>query len=163
MRTAPATRAVLQQPQICHGATGTPPQAAELRLAMIDLTQPTRRCSSIMLIQLLVGWVTATLGLWLAANVVRGVRLRSIQDAAWAGALLAVLQWALSGPLFVLLGIGTLGIGFLLWFLTRWIVAALVVLIASRLSNRLHVDSFLSALITAFIVAATGTVVRWLL
>jgi len=116
-----------------------------------------------MVIQLLIGWLTSTLGLWLAANVVHGVRLRSFKDAAWAGALLAVLQWALSGPLFVLLGIGTLGIGFLLWFLTRWIVAAIVVLLASRLSNRLHVDSFVSALITAFVIAATGTVVRWLL
>ena len=116
-----------------------------------------------MVIQLLIGWVTATLGLWLAANVVRGVRLRSFNDAAWAGALLSVLHWALSKPLFMLLGIGTLGIGFLLSFLTRWIVAAVVVLLASKLSNRLHVDSFVSALITAFVVAATGTVVRWLL
>lgn len=116
-----------------------------------------------MLTQLLIGWMTATLGLWFASNVLRGVRLTSFADAVWAGALLAVLQWALSGPLFVLLGIGTLGIGFLLWFLTRWIVAAIVVLLASRLSSRLSVDGFLTALITAFLVAITGSVVRFVL
>lgn len=116
-----------------------------------------------MLTQLLIGWATATLGLLVAAKLLRGVRLTSVGDAVWAGALLAVLQWLLSGPLFILLGIGTLGIGFLLWFITRWIVAAIVVLLASRLSGRLRVDGFLTALITAFLVAITGSVVRFVL
>jgi putative membrane protein len=111
---------------------------------------------------ILISWAAATLGLWLAANVLRNVHLASFGDAVWAGALLGVLQWALSGPLFVLLGIGTLGIGFLLWFLTRWVVAALVVLLASRLSSRLEVRGFVSALITSFIIAAMGSIVRWL-
>jgi uncharacterized membrane protein YvlD (DUF360 family) len=115
-----------------------------------------------MLTQILIAWLTATLGLWLAARLLRGVHLASPADAAWAGALLGILQWALSGPLFVVLGIGTLGIGFLLWFLTRWIVAAIVVLITSRLSSRLEVDSFFNALVTSFIVALTGTLVRLL-
>ena len=112
---------------------------------------------------ILLSWLTATLGLWLAANMLDGVRLASFVDAIWAGALLGVLQAVLTGPLFVLLGIGTLGIGFLLWFLTRWIAAALVILLAAALSRRLDVDGFLPALITAFIVAVTGSVVRWVL
>lgn len=113
--------------------------------------------------QILIAWATAALGLWVATKLLRGVRLASPGDAIWAGALLGVLQWALSGPLFVALGIGTLGIGFLLFFVTRWIVAALVVLLTSKLSSRLEVDGFFSALITSFIVAATGSVVRWLM
>jgi len=116
-----------------------------------------------MVMELLIGWAATTLGLWLAANVLRGVRLASFGDAVWAGALLAILQWALSGPLFVLLGIGTLGLGFLLWFITRWIVAALVVLLTSRLSSRLSVDGFITALLTALLVSVTGSVVRFLL
>ncbi|HVZ33932.1 MAG TPA: phage holin family protein [Polyangiaceae bacterium] len=112
---------------------------------------------------ILLSWLTATLGLWLAANVLDGVRITSFVDAVWAGALLGVLQAVLTGPLFVLLGIGTLGIGFLLWFLTRWVAAALVIMIAASLSRRLAVDGFFPALVTAFIVAATGAVVRWIL
>lgn len=111
----------------------------------------------------LVTWLIATLGLWVAAKVLDRVRLASFGDAVWAGALLALLQALLSGPIFVMLGIGTLGIGFLLWFITQWIAAALVILLAAKLSKRLQVDGFLPALITAFIVAATGSVVRWLL
>ncbi|HEX2678689.1 MAG TPA: phage holin family protein [Polyangiales bacterium] len=115
-----------------------------------------------MLVNILVSWAAATLGLWVAAQVLRGVRLRSFNDAVWAGALLGVLQAVLSGPIFFLLGIGTLGIGFLLWFITRWIAAAIVVLIASRLSSRFEVTGFMNALLTALFVTLAGSVVRWL-
>jgi uncharacterized membrane protein YvlD (DUF360 family) len=116
-----------------------------------------------MLMGLLLGWVTATLGLWVASRLLDGVRLVSFADAVWAGALLGVLQAVLSGPIFVLLGIGTLGIGFLLWFVTRWIAAALVIMLTSALSSRFDVRGFWPALITAFIVALTGSVIRWVL
>ena len=115
-----------------------------------------------MVANILVGWLAATLGLWLAAKVLRGVRVASFVDAVWAGALTSILLWALSRPLFVLLGISTLGIGFLLFFLTRWVAAALIILLASRLSNRLEVKGFFEALVTAFVIAAIAEVVRWL-
>jgi uncharacterized membrane protein YvlD (DUF360 family) len=116
-----------------------------------------------MLTSILVGWLTATLGLWVAAKVLDDVRLATFGDAVWAGALLGVLQAVLTGPIFVVLGIGTLGIGFLLWFITRWIASALVIMLTSRLSSRFDVNGFVPALITAFIVALTGSVVRWVL
>jgi uncharacterized membrane protein YvlD (DUF360 family) len=112
---------------------------------------------------ILVGWASATLGLWLASIMLQGVRLRSFGDALWAGALLGLLQWLLTWPLFILLGLGTLGIGFLLWFITRWIASALVILATAALSSRLEVRGFWNALVTAFIVAAAGSVLRWFL
>jgi putative membrane protein len=114
-------------------------------------------------ISILLAWASASFGLWVASQTLSSVRIRSFGDAIWAGALLGVLQWALSGPLFVALGIGTLGIGFLFWFLTRWIVGALIIQITSALSSRLDVDGFFPALVTALIVAATGSVLRFVL
>lgn len=111
----------------------------------------------------IIGWLSAALGLWIASKVLTGVRLRSFTDALWAGALLGVLQWGLGWLIFVVLGVATLGIGFLLWFVTRWIASAIVILIADKLSSRFEVDGFMNALITAFIVAATGSVLRWVL
>jgi uncharacterized membrane protein YvlD (DUF360 family) len=113
-----------------------------------------------MLTGILMGWATATLSLWLSALLMPGVRIASFVDAIWAGALLGFLQWALYWPLFVLLGIGTLGIGFLLFFITRWIVAALVIMLTASLSRRLQVDSFWWALLTAFVAAATGSFIQ---
>jgi uncharacterized membrane protein YvlD (DUF360 family) len=111
-------------------------------------------------VSILLAWSSATLGLWVASRMLDRVRLTSFGDAVWAGALLGVLQWALSGPLFVLLGIGTLGIGFLFWFLTRWVVGAWIIKITSGLSSRLQVDGFFPALLTSFIVSVTGAVLR---
>jgi uncharacterized membrane protein YvlD (DUF360 family) len=115
-----------------------------------------------MVSSILLSWLTASIGLWFASKVLDGVRLTSIIDAIWAGALLGLLQALLGTLIFVLLGIGTLGIGFLLWFITRWIASAIVILITASLSSRLEVRGFFPALITAFIVAVTGSVVRWL-
>lgn len=119
--------------------------------------------AALMAVSILVSWASATLGLWLAANMLRGVQLRSFADALWAGALLGFLQWLLTWPLFILLGLGTFGIGFLLWFVTRWVASALVILVTAALSSRLQVRGFWNALATAFIVAATGSVLRWFL
>lgn len=115
-----------------------------------------------MIASILLSWLTATIGLFIAAKLLDGVRLGSFVDALWAGALLGVLQALLGTLIFVVLGIGTLGIGFLLWFITRWIASAIVILITAALSKRLEVRGFVPALITAFIVAATGSVVHWL-
>ncbi len=113
--------------------------------------------------EMLISWLSAALGLFIASKALSGVRLASFTDAIWAGALLGVLHWALHAFIFTGLGIATLGIGFLLWFVTRWVASAIVILITSGLSSRLKVDGFLNALITAFIVAATGNLVRFLL
>ena len=112
---------------------------------------------------ILIAWLSCALGLWVASRVLAGVRLASFADALWAGALLGVLQWALFKFVFVMLGVFTLGLGFLFAFITRWVASALVILFASRLSARLEVRGFFNAVITAFIVAAAGSVVRWLL
>jgi len=112
---------------------------------------------------LLVAWLAAALGLWVASKTLDGVRLASFGDAVWAGALLAVLQWALSWGISVMIGIVTLGIGFLFWFITRWVASALVIMLVSKLSSRLEVRGFLPALITTFIVSAAGAAVRWLM
>lgn len=116
-----------------------------------------------MLWNILLSWLSASLGLFIAAKVLDGVRLASPGDAIWAGALLGVLQALLGTLIFVLLGVGTLGLGFLLWFITRWVASAIVIMITAALSSRLEVRGFLTALVTAFIVAVTGSVVRFVL
>lgn len=112
-----------------------------------------------MLIQILLSWLTATLGLWLASKMLSGVRLQSLGDAVWAGALLGLLQWLLYWPLFFVMGVGTLGLSVLLFFITRWIISAFVIQLTSAFSSRLDVKGFFNALLTSFIVAATGSVV----
>src|SRR4029077_20091440 len=103
--------------------------------------------------QILLSWVTAALGLWLASNMLSGVGLNSLSDALWGGALLGFLGWILYFPIFFVLGVGTLGLAFVLFFITRWIVSAFVIQLTASLSSRLEVRGFGNALLTAFIVA----------
>ena len=112
---------------------------------------------------LVLAWITSSLGLWIASKTLKDVKLGSDSDALWAGALLAVLDATLSWLITVVIGIGTLGLGFLLWFITRWVASAIVIILASNLSSRLLVRTFPAALVTAFIVSATGSVLRWLM
>ncbi len=116
-----------------------------------------------MLQSILLAWLSAALGLWVAAKMLPSVRLTSDVDAVWAGALLGLLQALLTTPLFIFLGFATLGIGFLLWFITTWVASALVIRITAGLSSRLSVDGFFPALLTAFVVSLAGSFVRWLL
>lgn len=116
-----------------------------------------------MLISILLAWLSASLGLWISSKLMSRVRLASFQDAIWAGALLGVLQWLLTIPIAGVLVLGTLGIGLILWFITRWVVIAIVIKITAALSSRLEVDGFLPAVVTGFIIAITGSVLRWLL
>ncbi len=112
---------------------------------------------------LLLAWATATLGLWLASQMLDGVRVASVGDALRAGALLALLQWSLTLAITVFIGVVTLGLGFVFWFISRWIASALVILLVSALSSRIEVRGFIPALITTFIVSATGMALRWLM
>ena len=111
---------------------------------------------------IIIPWLGASLGLWVAAQTLRGVRLSSAGDALWAGALLALLNYFLYWIIFGLLGIVTLGLGFLFFFITTWIASAIIIKITAGLSSRLDVDGFLNAVLTALFVSAAGTVVRWL-
>jgi uncharacterized membrane protein YvlD (DUF360 family) len=115
-----------------------------------------------MITTIVIPWLSAALGLWVASKTLRGVQLGSAGDALWAGALLALLNWLLHWLVFVVLGIATLGIGFLLFFITTWVASAIVIQITAGLSSRLRVDGFINAVLTALIVAGAGVVVRWL-
>jgi uncharacterized membrane protein YvlD (DUF360 family) len=114
------------------------------------------------MITLVIPWLSAALGLWVASKALRGVQLTSVGDALWAGALLALLNYLLHWLVFVVLGIATLGIGFLLFFITNWVASAIIIQITAALSSRLRVDGFINAILTALFVAGAGSIVGWL-
>ena len=65
--------------------------------------------------------------------------------------------------IYVVLGIATLGLGFLFSFITRLVVTAIVLLIADKLSKRLTIRGFMPALFASIIVAVTGSAVDFVL
>lgn len=112
----------------------------------------------------LLSWLVQSLAVWLTAAVVPGFELRGgVVAAVRVAAILGVLQFFLGWLIFVMIGIGTLGIGFLLAFITRWIVAAILLKLTDSLSSSLRIASFGRALIGALLMSAIGTAAEALL
>ena len=113
---------------------------------------------------LLISWLTVAVGLWLADKLLSGFEITGDwKSYALVAALLGVLQFLLGWLIFVVLGVATLGIGFVFSFITRLVVSAIVLLIADKLSSRLTVRGFMPALFAAIILALTGSAADFLL
>lgn len=111
---------------------------------------------------LLISWLILTVVVLVTAAIIPGFRVRGLGDALLAAALIGVLNTLLGWLLFVLIGIGTLGLGFLLAFVTRWIVDAIVLKIADALTARLTIGGFGTALLAALVMSGLGTLIEWL-
>ncbi len=107
--------------------------------------------------QLIVSWLTLSLGLWASHKLISGFRI----DGDWPsflliGALVKLLHFFFGWLLFFIFGIATLGIGFILGFLTRLLATAVVLKLADRMSDRFRIKGFTPALLSAAVLAVVS-------
>jgi putative membrane protein len=105
------------------------------------------------MLEFLLSWVFAALALVLADRLFRGVHLdgdfgTALVVAAVFGLLKLIFFWIF----FVLLGLATLGIGFIFYLASTVVCTALVLKLTSALSRRFRVDGFMPALGTAVLI-----------
>ncbi len=112
---------------------------------------------------IIVSWLVLSLAVWVTAMVLPGFKVRGFGGALIVAALFGLLNWLLGWLLFVLIGLGTLGLGFLLAFITRWIVDALVLKIVDAATDRLEIKGFSWALAAALVMSAVGTLAELVL
>jgi uncharacterized membrane protein YvlD (DUF360 family) len=113
---------------------------------------------------LIVSWLVLALGVWVATVAISGVRVRGgLGSYLMIAALFGLLNVFVGKVLFVFIGIGTLGLGFLFAFLTRLVVDTLMFKLTDALSDRLEVKSFGAAFLAALVIAAVGAGADWLL
>lgn len=107
---------------------------------------------------ILVTWVIVTLGLYAASKLLDGFDIKGgIGSHLIVSALFGLLNAVLGWLLYVVIGIGTFGLGFVLSFVTRLVVSALLLILVDRLSDRLKIKSFGIAFMAALIVAVVGS------
>ncbi len=111
---------------------------------------------------LILSWIILSLAVWITAIVLPGFHVKSLGSAFVVAAIFGVLNFLLGWLLFVVLAIGTLGIGLLLAFVTRWIVNAILLKITDALSDSLKIDGFKWALGGALMMSLLGTLGEWL-
>jgi putative membrane protein len=73
-----------------------------------------------------------------------------------------VLHFLLGWLLFGVLAIATLGIGYLLGFLTRLVVTALILKLADAMSRRFTIEGFVPALLAAALMSVVSVGVDWI-
>ena len=111
---------------------------------------------------ILASWLILTLAFWLTSQILKGFHVSGFWGAAKVAALFGVLNWLLGWFIFAVLGIATLGLGFLFAFITRWIVSAIVLKLTDALSSSLSIVSFGRALLGALVMSALGTAGEYL-
>ncbi len=109
---------------------------------------------------ILVSWLILSLAVWLTALILPGVRLRGVGAALIVAAVFGILNWLVGWLLFAAIGVVTLGLGFLLAFLTRWVVNAIMLMVTGRLVDSLEVKGFGWALLAAGLMSAIGTLAQ---
>ncbi|MBN8613586.1 MAG: phage holin family protein [Deltaproteobacteria bacterium] len=107
----------------------------------------------------LVSFVVLLVSLVVAARLLDGMEIKGgLGSHVLVGLIFGVLNAILGPALFAAIGIGTLGIGFLLSFVTRLIATAIVLKIVDALTDRLRVKDFKTAFLAALLMSLTTSV-----
>jgi putative membrane protein len=107
---------------------------------------------------LLVSWLVMSAAFWLTSNVLPGFRVSGFRGAVVVAALFGVINWLIGWLLFGVIGVMSLGIGFLLGFLTRWLVNAILLKLTDSLSSNLSIRDFKTALWGSLLLSLFGSV-----
>ena len=109
---------------------------------------------------LLLTWLVLSISVWLTAAILPGFKVNGFWGAVKAAAVFGTLNWLLGWFFFVVLSIVTLGIAYLLAFITRWIVMAIILKLSDKLSSSIKIDGFGTALIGALLMTFLGSLVE---
>jgi putative membrane protein len=105
----------------------------------------------------LASWLVLSVAVWVTSAILPGFEVRGFWGAIKVAALFGLLNWFLGWFIFVVIGVGTLGLGFLFAFLTRWVVSAILLKVTDALSSSLAIRSFAHAFAAALLMSGLGT------
>jgi putative membrane protein len=111
--------------------------------------------------RLILSWLILSFAVWVTDAVLPGFHVKSPKSALLVAAIFGLLNFLLSWLLFALFTIATLGIAWLLAFITRWIINAILLVMTDKLTDHLKIDSFGWALAGAFVMSLVGTLGEW--
>ena len=111
--------------------------------------------------ELLLSWLILSLAVWVTDAVLPGFHVKSFGSALLVAAIFGILNFLLGWLLFAVFTVVTLGIAYLLAFLTRWIINAILLVLTDKLTDHLTIDSFGWALGGALMMSLVGTLGEW--
>jgi putative membrane protein len=112
---------------------------------------------------LILSWLIMSLAVWATAALLPGFHIKSPKSALLVAAIFGILNFLLGWILFAIFTVFTLGIAWLLSFITRWIINAILLKVTDALTDHLKIDGFGWALLGALVISAISTAGQWLL
>ncbi len=112
--------------------------------------------------QLILSWLILSFAVWVTDAVLPGFHVKNAKSALLVAAIFGILNFLLGWLLFAAMTVATLGIAWLLAFITRLVINAILLVITDKLTDHLKIDSFGWALAGAFVMSLVGTAGEWL-
>lgn len=112
---------------------------------------------------LILNWLILSLAVWLTAAILPGFHVKNFKSALLVSVIFGVLNFFLGWLFFTVFTVMTLGLAWLLAFITRWIIDAILLKITDKMTDHLTIDGFGTALLGALIMAALGTLGQWVM
>ena len=112
---------------------------------------------------LILSWLIMTLAVWATAALLPGFHLKSANSAIIVAAIFGILNFLLGWVLFAIFTVFTLGLAWLLAFLTRWIINAILLKFTDALTDHVKIDGFGWALVGALVISVVSSLGHWLL
>lgn len=112
--------------------------------------------------ELILSWLILSVAVWITDALLPGFHIKGPKSALLVAAIFGLLNFFLGWLLFAVFTIFTLGIAWLLAFITRWIINAILLVLTDKLTDHLKIDSFAWALGGALVMSAVGTAGEWL-
>ena len=109
----------------------------------------------------LLEWLILSVAFWGTAKLVPGVRLDGWKASVFVSAVYATLHLLVGWLLFAVFSIGTLGLAYLLAFVTWWIIGAIVLLLTDAFTKRFEVAGFGTALVASAALALLSALGHW--
>ena len=111
---------------------------------------------------LILSWLILSLAVWVTDAALPGFHVKGPKSALIVAAIFGILNFLLGWLLFAVFTVATLGLAWLLAFITRWIINAILLVITDKLTDHLKIDSFGWALGGALMMSLIGTLGEWL-
>jgi len=113
--------------------------------------------------RLLLSWLIMSVAVWGTAAALPGFHVKDFKSAAIVAAIFGLLNFFLGWLLFAVFTVATLGLAWLLWFITRWVINTLLLMLTDRLTDHLKIDDLNWALLGALVMSAISSVLTWAL
>ena len=107
---------------------------------------------------LLLVWLVWAAAIWLTARLLPGFEVSSFGGALIAAVVFGLINMLVGHFLYLVIGVTTLGLGFIFGFITRWVVTAIVLKLTDAFTDSLTIRSFGTALLASLAISFLGAV-----